>query len=251
MILEEITRQKYTGWGLCAAVCKEWQAIVERKNFRRLTLKTSCLEEFESMVIRKRDLIQYICWNIELPRYTCRSCQESESLSWTSRHNTIVGRAILKLFSVLSTWQPAGCLILELNAYSLSDSEHWFKNYHFGLEHEQVGDLVQQQEAATRWHDPKHGWVHGQQVEAPPAIAILRLFSPICWSLPKNLPEVHAVTGFVIRRQLRRPIFTPALRFLWEKLPRLDTIVYEPWRVWRRMWKILHDRGMYHSRPPV
>ncbi|KAL4871287.1 hypothetical protein BDV12DRAFT_33561 [Aspergillus spectabilis] len=26
---------------------------------------------------------------------------------------------------------------------------------------------------------------------------------------------------------------------LWEKLPRLESIVYEPWRVWRRTWKIM------------
>ncbi|RDW75621.1 hypothetical protein BP5796_06442 [Coleophoma crateriformis] len=137
--------------------------------------------------------------------------------------HSIIASTILKLFSILSTWQPTGCLILELSAYSPSDSEHWFKNYHSGLEHEDVGDLIQQQEATTRWHDPKHGWVNGQQVEAPRAPAILRLFSPICLSLPKNLPEVHAVTGFMIRRQLR---------------------LYEPWRVWRRSWKILCDKEL-------
>jgi len=196
------------------------------------------------MVIRQRDLVQYICLNIELSRYTCRSCQQTESISWMSRYSSIIAHTILKLFSVLSTWQPTGRLILELNAYSPSDSEHWFKNYHFGLRHEDVGDLVQQQEATTTWHDPKHGWVNGQQVEAPCASAILRLFSPLCLSLPKNLPEVHTVTGFVIRRQLRRQISLPALRLLWERLPRLESIVYEPWRVWRRSWKIMCDKGM-------
>ncbi|KAH8598429.1 hypothetical protein B0O99DRAFT_538530 [Bisporella sp. PMI_857] len=243
MIVEEISRQKYPGWAFCAAVCKEWRAVVERKNFHRLILQASCLEELENMVTRQRDLVQYICLNIELPRYTSRSCQQTESFSCSSRHSSIVADAILKLFSVLSTWQPTGCLILELNAYSLSDSEHWFKNYYFGLEHEN-GDLVQPQEATTKWHDPNHGWVNGQQVEAPRAPAILRLFSPICLSLSKNLPEVHAVTGFAICRQLRRQISPVALRLLWERLPQLETIVYEPWRVWRRSWKILCDKEL-------
>lgn len=251
MILEEISRQKYRGWAVCAAVCKEWRAVVERKNFHRLTLQASCVEELGYMVIRQRDLVQYICLNIELPRYTCRSCQWTESTSRTSRHRSIIAHTLLKLFSVLSTWQPTGRLILELNAYSPSDSEHWFKNYHFGLKLEDVGDLDQQQKSTTRWHDPNHGWVNGQQVEAPRVLAILRLFSPLCFSLPESLPEVHVVTGFVIRRQLRRHFSPAALRLLWERLPRLESIVYEPWRVWRRSWNLMRDMGMLLYWPPV
>ncbi|KAI0008408.1 hypothetical protein F4779DRAFT_450871 [Xylariaceae sp. FL0662B] len=231
MILEETSRQKHLGWASCAAVCKEWQASIERKSFRRLKLQASCLEKLKCMAIRQRGLVQYICLNIELPRYTCRSCQRTESLSRISRHSSIIRDTMLKLFSVLNAWQPTGRLILELNAYSPSDSEHWFKNYHFGLND---GDLIQHQQATTTWHDPSHGWANGRQVEAPRAPAILRLFSPLCLSLPENLPEVCAVTGLVIRRQLRRQIAPSALRLLWKRLTRLESIVCEPWRVWRR-----------------
>lgn len=251
MILEEISRQKHRGWTICAAVCKEWQIFVERKNFHRLTLQASCLQELEYMVIRQRDLVQYIYLNIELPRYTCRSCQKVESLSWIRSHSSTIRDTVLKLFSVLSTWQPTGRLILELNAYSPSDEEHWFKNYHFGLKHEDVGDLIQQDNATARLHDPSHGWVNGQQVEAPCVEAILRLFSPLCLNLPEDLPEVRAVTGLVIRRQLRRRIYPSTLRHIWENLPRLESIVYEPWRVWQRFWKILCDKGMFPYRLPV
>jgi hypothetical protein len=177
--------------------------------------------------------------------------QETEPWSWTSRQSSIIRAITLKLFAVLSTWQPTNRLILELNAYSPSDSKHWFKNYHFGLEHEGGGYLVQQQEVTTKCHEPNHGWVHGQQVEAPRASAILRLFSPLCWSFPRNLPEAHAVTGLVIRRQLRRQIFPAALRLLWDRLPRLESIVYEPWRVWRRSLKIMYDKGMLLHRTLV
>lgn len=249
MILGEISRQKHRGWASCATVCKEWQVFLEPKNFHRLQLQASCLEELEYMATRQSHLVQYICLDIELPRYTCRCCRQPESRSWTSRHSSIIRANILKLFSALSTWQPTGRLILELNAYSPSDSEHWFKNYHFGLEHEDDGDLAHQQEATTGRHDPNHGWVNGQQVEAPRALAILRLFSPLCLSLPKKLPEVHAVTGLVIRRQIRRQISPAALRLLWERLPRLESIVYEPWHAWWRSWKIMRDKGMLLYRP--
>ncbi|GAW25184.1 hypothetical protein SAMD00023353_0203520 [Rosellinia necatrix] len=148
------------------------------------------------------------------------------------KHSSNFGKAVTRLFSILNTWQPTGRLILELNASSPSDSEHWFKNYCFGPGHEDPGDWSQQ-EKAIKWHDPKHGWVNGQQVKAPDAPTILRLFSPPCLTPPKNLLEVYAVTGFVIRRQLRHEIFPEVLKALWEKLPRLDSIAYELWRVRR------------------
>ena len=241
LILEKISRQKHRGWALCAAVCKEWQVIIERKNFYQLALQVSCLDELEFLVIRQRPLVQYICLNIELPKYTCRACQRN---TMPTTHGSIFRKAILRLFAILSTWQPIGHLILELNAYSPSDSEHWFKNYCFGPGHEDTRDWTQQ-DRAIRWHDPKHGWVDGRQVEAPGASAILRLFSPLCLSLPRDLPEVHAVTGFVIRRQLRHELFPEVLKALWEKLPRLESIVYELWRVRRYPCPTACTYGIY------
>ncbi|KAI1147480.1 hypothetical protein F4825DRAFT_471535 [Nemania diffusa] len=176
LILEEISRQKHRGWALCATVCKAWQVIIERKNFYQLTLQASCLDEFEYFVIRQRPLVHHICLNIQLRRYACPTCQRDAM----PKHSSNFGKAVTRLFSILNTWQPTGRLILELNASSPSDSEHWFKNYCFGPGHEDPGD----------------------------------------WS-------------FVIRRQLRHEIFPEVLKALWEKLPRLESIAYELWRVRR------------------
>ncbi|KAJ8128775.1 hypothetical protein O1611_g4855 [Lasiodiplodia mahajangana] len=228
LILEEISRRKHRGWALCATVCKAWQVIIERKNFYQLTLQASCLDEFEYFVIRQRPLMHHICLNIKLRRYACPTCQRDAM----PKHSSNFGKAVTRLFSILNTWQPTGRLILELNASSPSDSEHWFKNYCFGPGHEDPGDWSQQ-EKAIKWHDPKHGWVNGQQVKAPDAPTILRLFSPLCLTPPKHLLEVYAVTGFVIRRELRHEIFLEVLKALWEKLPRLESIAYELWRVRR------------------
>jgi hypothetical protein len=127
MILEEISHQKHCGWALCAAVCKEWQVVIERENFCRLTIQESCLKELEHIVIRQRSLVRYICLDIKLPRYACRSCQQSSSMACISKYSSLVRDAIVKLFSILQGWQPTGHLILELSAFSPSDSEHWFK----------------------------------------------------------------------------------------------------------------------------
>ncbi|KAI1665031.1 hypothetical protein L13192_11150 [Pyrenophora tritici-repentis] len=52
LIFDEISGQKHRGWAQCAAVCKEWLAILEPKNFSQLALQPSCLDELETLVIR-------------------------------------------------------------------------------------------------------------------------------------------------------------------------------------------------------
>ncbi|KAH6637429.1 hypothetical protein C7974DRAFT_450324 [Boeremia exigua] len=236
LVLDEISGQKNRGWAQGAAVCKEWQAVLEPKNFSQLTVQLSCLDGLETLVIRQRPLVRRICFYIELPRYGCHACYRSKATY--GQTSALFRKAILRLFSILSTWQPAGQLILELSASSPSDSQHWFKNYCFGPGHEDTTDWTEQ-ERALRWHDPKHGWIAGYQAELPDPEAFLRLFSPLCSSVPKTLPIVQAVTSFCIRRQLRHELFPRVLEALWEKLPRLESIVYELWRA-RRHFYYMH-----------
>jgi hypothetical protein len=101
--------------------------------------------------------------------------------------------------------------------------------------------LILQKDATTRWHDPRHGWVDGRQVEAPGKSAILRLFAPLYFPEASILQQVHSVTGLVIRRQLRRQISPHCLKALLKNLPQLESLVYEPWRVWR-----LEERGKWY-----
>lgn len=242
LILDEILGQKHHGWAQCAAVCREWQAILEPRNFARLSLEPSCLDDLETLVVRQRPLVQHICFNIDLPRYTCRTCTRNGTMP--GQKSNIFRRAILRLFSILGAWQPAGRLTLELCASSPSDSQHWFKNYCFGPGHEDTREWTQE-EKAIRWHAPEHGWVDGQQINIPDAPAIMRLFSPLCVHVPRNIPVVHAVTSFCIRRQFRHQLFPEVLKALWEKLPRLESIVYELWRV-RRNYQVACPYGNFN-----
>ncbi|USP78431.1 hypothetical protein yc1106_05705 [Curvularia clavata] len=235
LILDEISGQKHRGWAQCAAVCKEWLAILEPKNFSRLTVHPSCLDELDTLVIRQRPLVQHVCLHIELPRYTCPTCKRKAE--FCKRHPAIFKRAVLRLFSILNDWQPTGRLTLELSASSPSDSQHWFKNYCFGPGHKDTRDWTQQ-EKAIRWHDPEHGWIDGQQVKTPSPDAVERLFSALCLDTLQNLPVVHAVTSFCVRRQLRHMLLPHVLKDLWEKLPRLESIVYE---LWREQWHAWHS----------
>ena len=248
MILEAITHQKYRGWASLASVCKEWQLFIEKRNFHRLKLQVSCLDEFQRTVIRQRELVHYIQLDIELQKYTCRCCELEESESWTSSNNSVIRDGIWKLFSILSTWKPANALTLELNAHSPSDSEHWFKNFLFASDNE--GDdeaatsLQEVGEICSRWHDPKHGWSNGQQVATPPEPAILRLFGTISLHFREELPRVDTVTCFIIRRQLRRLLHRRALQLILDKLCRLEHMIYEPWRPWESWWRKAIDQSM-------
>lgn len=254
MILEEVLRQKDHCWGYYAAVCEEWQDVVEAKNFRHLKLQTACLEEFERLGTRHRSLVKHIWLNIALPRYTCRSCAEPESGARKSWHGSIVTKALIQLFTILAAWDGSGSLVLEINGYCSSDSENWFKNHHFGSERdndagEDVYDeniIAPHQQVDIDPHDPGHGWEYGRQVQAPGALAILRIFSLIYINkFLDALPQVHAVTGLVIRRQLRRILSADRLKLLIERLPQLVSIAYERWRGFRSGCQGRHDKGTW------
>lgn len=137
-------------------------------------------------------------------------------------------------------------LSLELSAQSPSDSEHWFKTSYLGADGENRNDGtgVYGKKAACTIHDPKHEWVDGRQVAVPDGYAMLRLFEKIDLRFKEELPEVHAVTKLVLRRQCRRRFVPRALWALLDKLPRLKHIVYEPWRVLdRTVQELQYDTG--------
>lgn len=62
----------------------------------------------------------------------CRSTIQVHMLLITRspsvRISSMVSNAIMKLFRILSTWRLAKNLALEINVYSPSDYEHWFKH---------------------------------------------------------------------------------------------------------------------------
>ncbi len=243
LILEAITQQKNSGWASSAAVCKEWQFVIEKQNFRQLRLSAPCLREFERIALRRQHLIRNILLDIKLPCYTCQVCHHSETESLRQHNSTLISNGIWKLFSILSAWGPAEQkgLELELNAHSPSDSDHWFKHYRF-TSHRNPGH---EDDAISKWdwgarasrllYDPHHGWWNCRQEKPPPKAAVVRLFTSIKLLFPAELPRVDVVTRLTIRRQLRRRLLPIALQVLLAKLSRLEHMVYEPWRDLNRM----------------
>ncbi|KAK0627628.1 hypothetical protein B0T14DRAFT_579794 [Immersiella caudata] len=152
MIREAVTQQKHPGWTSLASVCKDWQLFIEKQNF-------------------------HIWLDIELPKYSCRLCKRAVSISWSQHNSAIISNGIWKLFHTLSTWESGPevarrDLMLELNAYSPSDSEH----YCFPSD---IKDIEGAAPNRGSWHDTRHGLVDGQQVTTPPCSAVVRLFGRI------------------------------------------------------------------------
>ncbi|TQN65782.1 hypothetical protein CSHISOI_09630, partial [Colletotrichum shisoi] len=249
MILEALTRLP-RGWAAHASVCKEWQAALEKDTFRRLKLRVSCLDNVETVISPQRSrLVRHVWLNIELRPYTCRNCHLTESYSWWCANNAVIRSAVRKLFAVLSRWPAAdgAGLTLELSAQSPSDKEHYFKNLYFGGPGEDEDEDSEPDDRPGRGsplsddnpteylqQDIKHGWVGSRQVFAPDASAILRMFSEIDLGFREELPRVHAVTRFAIRRQCRRQFSPRTLGYLFDRLPRLRSLVYEPWKWYKR-----------------
>ena len=205
MIVNTIADQKNLGWASFASVSREWHTVIGKRNTHRLKLQAFCLDDFEHMVIRQRDLARHICVSIELPRYTCRYCHTMESKAAAVRNSDAMTWAIWMLFTMLSTWKPAGHLTLELNEMSASDLEHWFKRFHFDDAADQGDspDISLTGSMGREWHDPRHGWVNGQQLQPPPFSAMQRLFELIDLQFRSELPRLDAVTCLMIRRQFR------------------------------------------------
>ena len=252
LILDAITQQKHTGWASSAAVCKEWQFVIERENFRQLRLHVPCLDDFERIALRRQHFVHHISLDIELPCYTCRSCNVLESESWMRRNSSLISKGIWKLFSILSGWNSAERkgLALELSAHSPSDWDHWFKHYRFTSDRVggQENDAVSGRDMGSGLlHDPQHGWMHGQQETQPPKSAVLRLFAPIYLRFADELPRVDAVTRLTIRRQLRRRLHPTELQIVLGKLGRLEHLVYEPWQELNRWHTEGVDRRAYPS----
>ncbi|KAF4465032.1 Oxoglutarate iron-dependent oxygenase [Fusarium albosuccineum] len=250
LILETLSNECRGHLAPYASVCREWQSVIEKKVFHCIRIRIKSYKNTREMAssldgkfdklgkiaATHRNLIKNIWLDVELHEYTCRSCQEKESSGVSEINGRSMRKAITYLFTTMKDWAPAGDLTLEITAHSPSDSKHWFKELGFGNE---------DPDSQPGWHDPKHGWADGQQVTPPNGLALSRVYSKLEFRLPWDLPNVHAVTKLVIRRQVRRSLTPIALEGLTGHLEGLESVVYEPWRDWGIYERDKHDKGKY------
>ncbi|KIM93718.1 hypothetical protein OIDMADRAFT_61355 [Oidiodendron maius Zn] len=257
LILEALIQDGCT-LGRLATVSREWQTELERYNFARIKLTPLRVVDFGSMIHRNRALVGYIWFCLELDDYDCTKCappcgmtfeEMEEQISISDTNNCPITTAFQNLFSVLSTWDLNGDLILDISIYSPSDSKHWFKYLTFmpdtPLDILEGGGL-EQTISNKVYNDPQHGWVAGFRHSAPPRWAILKVFHSIMEEGPfdseqlelqwwDRLPSVPAVTSLLLRQQNRRRWKPGSLAHMFARFPRLQEVHYEPWREWDSM----------------
>ncbi|KAI3330381.1 hypothetical protein F4824DRAFT_492287 [Ustulina deusta] len=258
LILEALMQDGCT-LGRFATVSREWQTELERYNFARIKLTPSRLVDFSSMIHRNRALVRYIWFCLELDDYDCTKCAPArgmftdeeeweEAFAISDTNNCPITTAFQNLFSILSTWDPNGDLILDISIYSPSDSKHWFKYLTFMPD--TLSDMlggggggIEQTILDKVYNDPQHGWVAGFRHSAPPTAAIRKVFHSVMGEGPfdseqsehqwwDQLPPVPAVTSLLLRQQNRRRWKPGALAHMFARFPRFREVYYEPWREW-------------------
>ncbi|OAA54949.1 hypothetical protein SPI_08453 [Niveomyces insectorum RCEF 264] len=254
LILKALMRDGCT-LGRLATVSREWQTELERYNFARIKLTPSRLVDFGSMIRRRRALVRYIWFCLELDDYDCAKCapvrgiltdaEWEEEFAVSDTRDCPITTAFQNLFSVLGTWDLHGDLMLDISIYSPSDSKHWFKYLTFlpDAPSDMLGRGDVQQTTGTKvYNDPQHGWVAGVRHSAPPT-AIRKVFHPVMGEGPfdseqlehqwwDQLPLVPAVTSLLLRQQNRRRWKPGSLAHMLGRFPSLREIHYEPWREW-------------------
>ncbi|KAK5989682.1 hypothetical protein PT974_07937 [Cladobotryum mycophilum] len=236
MILRNLT---HSGCSLArhATVCREWQAVIEQSNFKRLKLTPTRLTGLGSLSHRHRRHVKYLWLCIELQEYDCSQCEKLETDDDDEENCEIMEESMQELLHILSTWEPTGNLLLDISVHSPSDAKHYFKHIDFESDALPESNGTSQ---AIDIHDPRHNWVNGKQTSLPPPDSMFRTFkdiemSPDFW---RDLPEVRVVTGLLLRRQTRRRWEPSGIEKLIKLLPALQEIHYEPWREWSKVEKL-------------
>jgi len=240
--------------GRLATVSREWQAELERYNFARIKVTPSRLVDFSSMIRRNRNLVHCVWFCLELDNYGCTKCvpahrmltdeELEEAFSINDADGCPITTAFQDLFSILSTWDLNGDLVLDISIYSPSDSKHWFPYLTFmpDIASDMLGG-IEQTISNKFYNDFRHGWFAGIRHSAPPACAIRKVFHSIMEEGPfdseqlelqwwDQLPSVPAVTSLLLRQQNRRRWKPRSLAHMFARFPRLQEVHYEPWREW-------------------
>ncbi|KAF9869595.1 hypothetical protein CkaCkLH20_12892 [Colletotrichum karsti] len=203
-----------------------------------------------AILSRKKRLIKYIWFRVELREYDCNSCDPEEEEYWglSRADDKLIMDGFENLLWALIAWEDGDELTLDISVYSPSDTQHWFKylSFHPDTHRGECSPLQRNGHyQGTPIDDPDHGWVAGRQTSTPDWYAVDILFERIMGQGPfrtetqeknwwQTLPLVPAVTTVLLRQQTRRRWKPVTLKHMLERFPNMKELCYEPWREWDR-----------------
>ncbi|PHH84096.1 hypothetical protein CDD83_2477 [Cordyceps sp. RAO-2017] len=121
-----------------AIVCKDWWRVFEPHNFREIRLDRTRIAAFRQLFTganeRRQAWLRQITLAVILPEYQCDDCEADEGSSLRRAHDRLLTETLWDLLIILSSWNrprlgPKPKLVLDLGAYSPSDSQHSFRDF--------------------------------------------------------------------------------------------------------------------------
>ncbi|KAL7927153.1 hypothetical protein ACQKWADRAFT_279674 [Trichoderma austrokoningii] len=224
-VLENLAQSSSEKHGLTkyALVCKSWQSIFEKENFRSLTIDHEDFRRLAKIPERCWPYVKHIWLRISLEEYYPRQMTGSvrpEMLEETAEYNDRIEGTLTALFSILSSWEKvvkpdASGITLELSVHSPSNSTYITRAVHVKgldmrvpfMENLKYRATVNPEIAASR---ALGGYVHIR--------------------FDNQLPRLQLVKAFLINRHTRRRFSSFTLHQIISKLPNLEYLSYEPWK---------------------
>ncbi|KAH0530026.1 hypothetical protein TsFJ059_004704 [Trichoderma semiorbis] len=202
-------------------VCRAWQKIFERANFRRIVLSQADLDALEKIPKRCKPYVRHICLRIEINEYrlwgSSPQVVRPERMEDIAANNDIIELAVGNLFRVLKSWEKElqkvrpsyQGMALEMSMHSPSDPKYVYRGITAtGLE-------------------KGLSWTNEVGLEG----AVSKIFGgSVHIRFYQNLPQLNLVTRFIMKRHTRRRISSFTLHQILSKFPHLEDLVYEPWQ---------------------
>ncbi|TDZ87560.1 hypothetical protein C8034_v006713 [Colletotrichum sidae] len=178
-----------------AAVCKEWQAIIERFNFSRLRVTQLTLNEFgTSMVGSRRGIVRHINLHVQLPTYDNDPCEKKETWEEKAENNMCFTRAVYGLFYWMNSWALQDIhregIDLVLSISSPSD----LRNANFELWQRRRWNIrdIGEKRFAESWVDFVGRDEEYQHMNLLPPVKVIRSFQASPQNHRALMPAAHA-----------------------------------------------------------
>lgn len=237
-VLETLAQSSFEKHGLTnyALVCKSWQKIFEKANFCSLTIDDDDFLRLAKIPKRCWPYVKHIWLRILLEDYYPMQRTGSvrpELLEDTAAYNDRIEGTVVRLFSILSSWEKvvktdARGITLELSVHSPSNSTYIPRGVHAkGLDmrvpftENQYRTTINIELAASR---ALGGYVHIR--------------------FDNQLPRLKLVKTLLIPRHTRRRFTSFTLHQIISKLPNLEYLAYEPWKQPLETIQDMVDAGM-------
>lgn len=214
-------------------VCAEWRDFFETRAFACLTLqRVDDIRDFGRLDRHLRDKVKRVRLHVPLMRFNCTQCDEPEDTQEIIANNMAFSGLLLALLNILASWQRRedGGLALEISAASPSDTQHYFASFRTSRE---FLDNIICHFYKRRPMKPLNIRGAKQRILGNPLDLYTASDPPerIYRGLKLGIEglRVPVITQFIVNRESRRALSEGAIQRVFEYLPSLKTVTWEPW----------------------